>query len=260
MQGLPVVNYRLPIVATLLAALVLLFTIGFITLVALGTSITQIGRFNSGSSNASATQLTFCGIVGLVGVGATLYFLLAVVKGVRDLTTPLFYTRGIVADKKVIGGRKTGNWLRVEARYTGPNLEEARSVNDEERAVSTDRSKIVQPRFGSVLQGSSYLPSDRISGSQEGIPAGRAPRRGADKRMSAAAHTMAESVAYAMQEEVQKGPKAPRVTFRIDPTSYGVLNSDEPVLVAHSRYLEHIFYVARLKDGEWESFRNKALI
>ena len=31
-------------------------------------------------------------------------------------------------------------------------------------------------------------------------------------------------------------------------------------MVAHSRYLEHIYYVAHLRDGQWESFRNRALI
>jgi hypothetical protein len=30
--------------------------------------------------------------------------------------------------------------------------------------------------------------------------------------------------------------------------------------VAHSRFLEHIYYVAHLRGGEWESYRNHQLI
>jgi hypothetical protein len=51
-----------------------------------------------------------------------------------------------------------------------------------------------------------------------------------------------------------------RRIFRVDPAAHAALQAGDEVLVAHSRFLEHIFYVARLNEGEWESYRNKALI
>ena len=38
------------------------------------------------------------------------------------------------------------------------------------------------------------------------------------------------------------------------------LSPGEHVLVAHSPHLQHIYFVARLRDGQWHVTRNKALI
>jgi hypothetical protein len=55
-------------------------------------------------------------------------------------------------------------------------------------------------------------------------------------------------------------PEKPYVIFRVDFASRMGLTPGDEVIVAHSRHLQHIYYIARLRNGEWEAHRNKALI
>lgn len=228
LSGLPPVRYYPPVVATLLAILVLLVIVGAIALITLLASFTQVGRLTNNDPQASPVTLGACGLVGLVSLGVTIFFVISLIKGVRDLFSPVYYTRGNVADKRVIGGKREGNWLGVLPRYAGPDLQTASQVDDWQQAASTDRARSLQPRFASAnapRKTSGYLSADRISAELAASTAG-----------------------------------GPRRTFRIEPRAYKTLQAGEEVLIAHSRYLEHIFYVARLKDGEWEAYYNKALI
>ncbi len=259
-SGLPKISYYVPMVATLLATIVVFLMVAVLTLVALGNASAQLGQF--GSAQGSVVLGGFCGLLGLVGIASTLYFFMAVVKGVRDIITPVYYTRGEVADKKTVGGRKTGNWLRVVPRYTGADREAASEVSEEQKVISVDRSRIVQPRFssnyddrskgsGSANKPGSYLGTSRIL-RNSGPAAAKGSRRKNDRIDRIAAQSFGPEAFNAATE--------PRVTFRIEPVSFEVLEPGEEVLIAHSRYLQHVFYVAHLKDGAWESFPNKALI
>lgn len=230
-RGLPRVNYYLPMIVTLLASILLLIVIGTIATITLLTTLTQLSRVVSNDPQASSVSAGLCGVVALASLGITIFFAISVVKGVRDLLSPVYYTRGTVADKRVLGGRRGGSWLGVFPHYAGSDQLAASQVDDEQHAASTNRSRMVQPRFASSTgsaprKPSGYLSADRIS---------------------------AESAAALNIDK-------PRRIFRVDSASYKTLEAGEEVLIAHSRFLEHIFYVAHLKDGEWEAFYNKALI
>lgn len=218
-DGLPPVNYRTPMLVTLLAAGFLLLVFLLLTLITGATAVTQIGLANTNSPAASGLTMWGCGIVSLICLVGTIFFGWSVVKGVRDLMTPLYYTRGTVADKRVIGGRKSGTWLGIVPRYSGPDL----AVASEVATGGPERAKGSNSK-GTSRKSSGYLSADRIS-----------------------------------SEAANEAPVLRRI-FRVDPTAHAALEPGEEVLVAHSRYLEHIFYVARLNNGEWQSYRNKALI
>jgi hypothetical protein len=233
-EGLPRVNYFTPVVVTLTATLFIFLIVLILTLIAIGNSLTQWDKAGSGQEGSAAAGILICGSLSVLGAIGSVYFLLAVIKGVRDLMTPVQYTRGELADKRVIGGRVVGNWIGLSPDYVGPDIERASAVTEEQVVASTDRAKIVQtrnappPRPPERKRGS-YLTPDRISST-------------------------------IVTESRSTGAQGPRAVFRVDNAPYEAMSPGEEVLIAHSRYLEHIYYVAHLRDGKWESFRNKALI
>lgn len=226
-MGLPRFNYHVPVVATLLAAIFIAFVLGLLTLVSLRATMSRL-RVAEGQS-VDAVSVGICGLVTLLFLLGTLFFITAVYKGVKDLLAPPYYARGTVSEKRSAGGRKAGNWLTMSPRYLGSDLSVASQVTDDQRAASPDRSQVFQPRFSpggaEGTKGGGYLPATRISSAIPGLDDSR-----------------------------------PSIVFRIDPASYAILETGEEVLIAHSRYLQHVFYVAHLKGGEWESYRNKQLI
>lgn len=231
--GLPPVNYYLPVVVTLLSTLLLLVVVAFLTVVAVGNTTLAWNAFGTGAANAPAWFL-LCGALTIIGTGLSIFFLFGVIKGVRDLAAPLNYTRGILLDKRTVAGRLAGEWIGVSPVYVGPDVALAGQVTDEQAAASVDRTQIVRPRGDA--------PPPR-------------PRRGryiAEDRIS-----VRPDVEYAPQAATQEGP---RLVFRVDQDTYSQIEPGEDVLIAHSRYLEHIFYVSHLRNGEWVSFKNKALI
>jgi hypothetical protein len=231
-QGLPRVGYYPPVVVTLAATLFVFLIVLLLTLIAFGDSVSLWNRSAAGGDETQG--ILICGLVGIVGAVASVYFLLALIKGVRDLFTPIQYTRGSVVDKRVIGGRFVGNWIGVSPSYVGHSLEAASVVTDEQAAASADRGQILQTRNAPApvpreRRRGSYLSPERISSTLVTDPG-------------------------ATEE------KGPRVTFRVEADTYEGITPGEEVLVAHTRFLEHLYYVAHLRDGEWESFKSKALI
>jgi len=247
-EGLPVVSYLPPIVATLLATVLVIAVTVMLTFFAFSRAAVQFGQTTApGGGDSALLNGGICGLLGFAGAAITIYFIFALIKGMRDLHSPVYYARGTVLDKRVLGGRRTGTWMGVGVRYVGPDLAIAGEITDDQRAASPDRSKMLQPRFSdsspSYLrpgQGTSspapktkrntYLPSDRLSTSRT------------------------------MLSREERDPSIPRIVFRVDLASFDALEPDEEVLIAHSRYLQHIYYVAHLRGGEWESYRNKQLI
>ncbi|HUP26857.1 MAG TPA: hypothetical protein VM409_00350 [Chloroflexia bacterium] len=233
--GFPKVGYRLPIVVTTLAAALIFLATGFLSLAVISRVLLQLG-WSEQPPQSSDPVFTFCicAPLGLLFIAGAVYFLLAVVKGARDLGTPLHYTRGSVAQPRAAIGRKSNNmWLTVDARYAGPDLQSAAYLTDEDRAASADRSQILQPRFAGASTSASrerggYIPTHRLTSDS------------------------------AEPEDSAKS-QVP-VTFRIDAAVLKILEPGTEVIVAHSRYLEHVYYVSHLRSGEWESFPNKALI
>ncbi len=233
-QGLPRVGYYPPVMATLAATAFVFLIVLALTLIAIGNATSALSQTTASSDTGGGAL--FCGVLAIVGLITSGYFLFAIVKGVRDLVTPIQFTRGPLADKRVIGGRFVGNWIGVIRSYVGPDLETASAVTDEQAAASADRSRIVQTRNPPPVRSSErkrggYLSQDRLTSTLV-----------TDVKTNAAI------------------PPGQRAVFRMDPVAFDSLTPGEEVLVAHSRFLEHIYYVAHLRDGEWESFRNKALI
>jgi hypothetical protein len=235
-QGLPSINYRMPLLVTVAATVFVLLVTGFLTLVSLGNAITQWNKPDD-EGGGSPAGILFCGSFSIVGTIISIYFVIAIIKGVRDLLSPVQYTRGTVADKREIGGRIVGDWIGVSPSYVGPDLSRASRVSEEQASASVDRSQIVNTR-GSGDEAAALRPT---------------PKRGgylSPERISSTVTVDSEST----------GEPGMRAIFRVDPAAYHALTADAEVLVAHSRYLEHIYYVAHLRDGEWESFKNRALI
>jgi hypothetical protein len=234
--GLPVVNYRLPLLTSLATTALLFLVLAFLTLV----SVANVMRAFSATDDTGNATLGgfFCGITSIIGLALCLYTLSAMIKGVRDLVTPMHYTRGSIADKRSIAGRIAGEWIGVSPSYVGPDIEIASQVTDDQAAASADRSRIVQtrrpptPRLQPQGRGG-YLSPGRIS---------------------------IQATPLVTDADLSDDKPKNRAVFRVDAGAYSQLKADEEVLVVHSRFLEHIFYVAHLRDGEWESFKNNALI
>ena len=243
MPGLANVSYPTPLIVTLLTSAGLLVVFLALGLITSASAYSLIQRALSGEEGASPILGGVCGLVSLVSLASVGFLGMVIIRAVRDLRTPIQYARGDVMDKRSIGGRNVGNWMAVGVRYIGPDLEEASALTDVQRAAAPDRSQVVQPRFEpptpapakTAQTAGSYLPSGRIYSSQ--------------------------------QEPASPKPGAPspeddftRVVFRVDPSSFGVVEPGDEVIVAHSRYLQHIYYVAHLRGGDWESYRNKQLL
>lgn len=237
MAGLPTIRYYLPISATILATLLVIFVVGILTFAALAKIFAQFNPAIQSNPEDTTPIVGFCGVLSLIGLVALVYFILALVKGLRDLRSPVYYARGVMLDKRILGGRKAGTWMGIGVRYAGPDLETAQVITDDQRAASPDRSTMLQPRGESSTP--TYAPRTKRSGSY--LPT---------ERISARAAT----------SQTPRDPSIPRIVFRVDPASFEALGPDEEVLIAYSRHLQHIFYVAHLRGGEWESWVNRQLI
>jgi hypothetical protein len=248
--GLPRVNYRPPVVATLLASLLLLFFAALLAFLGVSNTITQLGRASDNQSGGSFLGAGACGLLSLLAVAGVIYFTMAVRMGMQDLGEKLVYTRGVVARPRAMSGRRGKDWLLVMPRYVGTDLDTASRVTDEQKAASVDRSQIFQPRFG---------PAGTTKTAPEDADAAvSTPAKGylTPERIS----TAREAATFKLEPDPGEEPSTPRVAFRIDFASGAKLTPGEEVLVAHSHRLQHIYYVARLRDGEWETYRNKRLI
>ena len=241
--GLPTVSYSTPLIATLAISAGLLVLFLALAAITGGAAYTQIQRAINGVVGASPVLGGLCGfvsILSLIGIGFLGYVSFRVI---RDLRTPLQFARGEVIDKRSIGGRNVGNWMAVAVRYVGPDLEQATALTDAQRAAAADRSQIVQPRFGGTTATATRSKSTPAAGSY--LPAQR---------------IYSEPAAAKPNTPAKLDDHTTRVVFRVDPSSFDVLESGDEVLIAHSRHLQHIYYVAHLRAGEWESYKNKQII
>jgi hypothetical protein len=244
LRGLPRINYYPPVVVTLMASILIFLVLAVLTTSSILRLLTRLQYMASGQQ-VSVVDVGLCGLVSIVLVCGTLYFAGVVIKGFRDLRSPVYYTRGTVVGKPGMAGRRVSNWLVVSPRYAGPDLSIASEITDEQRAASPDRSLIFQPRFGPdpVSSASTRRTTGGYVGYGAYLPPDRIP-----------------SLTRSGQGQGQGQEAQATLLFHVSNMPPGMLADGEEVLLAHSRYLQHIFYVAHLRGGEWESFRNKALI
>jgi len=254
--GLPSrVNYYPPLIATLLAALIIFAMMAALAFFGVLNTLTQWSRASSHETGADILGASFCGLLTLVAFTGAVYFLFALSRGVRDLRAGLYYTRGTVGEDRSANSRRTRNWLLVRIDYAGPDRVAASVVTDEQRAASVDRAQIVQPRFNKGGFGSSFgraAARERRELEQQLAAMPKPSTYLAPDRIS----TQAQTTLTVSEEAIMK----PSLTFRSDFVSQVDLRPGEEVIVAHSRFLQHPYYVARLFDGEWVVYLNKALI
>ena len=249
-EGLPRVSYAPAVVVTLLAAVLLFILMLVLTFFGIANTATIIGRLNTTTSPTTGFDVAACGVPTLVALTGTVYFFTAIIKGIRDLGTPLYYTRGTVVVRREVQTRKGNNWLLLEPQYSGPDLTQASIISDEQRAFSVDRSQILQPRFapGKVRR--------MTTADDESLKHDLAITEGQSGYLNPARI----SANQPLPNVEPGGLPSPRVVFRIDFASKAGFKAGEEGLVAHSRYLQHVYFVARLRNGEWEVYRNKSLI
>ncbi len=254
--GLPRIRYYPPIVATLLAAIFIFAIVATLCVVTALNAFTQLGRVSQHEPDSSLASVGFCGIISLVLLAGAVYFFLAVIKGIRDLGARIYYTRGTVMERPAMSARRVKDWLLVDPTYSGPDMRQASILTDEQIATSADRSQIVQPRGMKGLPRIAGKSSDnREFGTSTGpVSTSKPSAYLSPERISASASV--EKPLISSGDEVRK----PHVIFRTDFASHAKLGAGEEVIVAHSPYLQHLYYVARLTNGEWEVYRNRGLI
>jgi hypothetical protein len=251
--GLPRFNYLAPVLATLLAAVFLFLVLALLAIAGVLNTVTQFTRVINNEQGGSPIWGGACGLITLALLAGAYYFLTAILKGVRDLAAKPLFTRGSVAPRAKVDSRKAANWLVLEPEYAGADLMTASAVTDEQRAASVDRSEIFQPRFSSP---GSVRFDPRDAGLRDELKtAARTEGYLRPDRISAKEPEQALAEA-----EASEGPTGPRVVFRIDFASAAGFAPGDEMLVAHSRFLQHVYYVARLRSGQWELYRNRSLI
>src|SRR5215203_6699284 len=110
-------KYLLPILATIGSTVVV---IGLFAVLALAAGSFSLRQFTEPTDDAMGSGLTggLCGIVALILLGSILFFLEAIIKGVRDLGQPMQQLSGWVDQKYVGRGGMGGHWVIV--RLDGP--------------------------------------------------------------------------------------------------------------------------------------------
>jgi hypothetical protein len=249
-DGLPEINHLPPLIITTLAAALLFLML--LTLAFFGTlnTITTLNRMNDPSSGASGFGASTCGVLSFVAFAGTIYFLVAVIKGVRDMLSKPYFTRGVVFIRREMQGRKAGNWLVLDPEYAGTDRDSAARITDEQRAASVDRNAIFQPRFAPAR------------GRKGGDLLDESLKKDIEQAATDSTYLSQTRIA-ANQPPVDLTPKPiprPRAVFRIDFASKAGFKKEDEVFVAHSPFLQHVYYVARLRNGEWEVYKNKSLI
>ena len=241
--GLPKINYMPAIVATLAAAALLLLIMVLLAFFGILNTATQFSGASQNEPGRSSAGGILCGVLTLFALVGVVYFFLALVKGVRDVGSAPYFTRGSVIVKPGEQVRNAKNWLLIEPEYVGADLQAASVISDEQRAVSADRSTILNPRFA---------PSGDKRGQgidKDGL------RRDIEKTGNTSSGYLNPSRISANQPtpelETQLAPR-PKAVFRIDFANKAGFDTGEEVIVAHSRYLQHVYYIARLRGGEWE--------
>ena len=250
--SLPKVSYFPPVIATLAAALLIFLVAALIGGIGLINAITQLTTNAPDGETGLTVGGALCGVTGIFVLLAALYFLTAVIKGVRDLGANMHYTRGAVAPKRNLDERRAASWLVVEPSYVGTDVASASAITDDQHIASVDRSQIFQPRYNPAPQ---RTPSQQGEQTEGAASPAQAPNQGA--------YLSRERISLkqdAPNPELEGGSLTPQVVFRVDFASRTNLKPGEEVLVAHSPYLQHVYYIARLQDGDWKVHRNKALI
>jgi hypothetical protein len=253
MNTAPPINYRLPLLATIASTLVVMVLFAILAFFTAAWSLRQFTT-PEGEGVGSLLISGLCGLATLALVAGLLYFSLALIKGVRDLTAPIARLPGYIERKYTGMGRTGGFWIVVQPG---------------ERPALASPTPLATPLGSSPSPASAPAPVASAPKAPAPRPAPAPVGDGFGAALEEVArHTRSTTPAPApnpaapapLQNPKSKIQNSTARIFRVDKPVYNALRDGEPVTVAYSPFLEHVYYVEHLEAGEPVALRNTSLI
>jgi hypothetical protein len=250
MKTAPPINYRLPLLATIASTLLV---IALFAILAFFTAAWSLRQFTTPEGEGVGSLLIsgLCGLATLALVAGLIYFSLALIKGVRDLTTPLVRLPGYIERKYTGMGRTGGFWIVVQPG----ERPEVTATSRLAAALGSAPSPPAVPPVARARQAPAPRPAPAPVGDGFGAALEEVARH--TRSTTPAPAPAAPEPIHKPQSNIQN-PTA-RI-FRVDKPVYNALRDGESVTVAYSRFLEHVYYVEHLEAGEPVALRNTSLI
>jgi hypothetical protein len=249
MTNPPRVNYLLPILATLGSTLIVIVLFAVLAFAAGSFSLRQL---TEPTDDAMGSGLTggLCGLLALILLGSILFFLEAILKGLRDLTQPMQRLAGWVDEKYIGRGGMGGHWVIVRLDGPPPTAPTAASVlgTAAAPAPTAPPAPVAPParRGGRAVEAAPTTTP--------GFGAGLADVQQKTRRSAPA------PAAAPVPEPPPRRDRANTRLFRLDKPVYTALRPGEPVTIGYSRFLEHVYYVEHQEGDTPVVLYNKALI
>ncbi len=220
------VNYAAPLWATISASLLLVAVVGFLAI------LSFTGLINLLVNERDGFTALFCGLLNLLLFTGLAFFAVAITKGARDLGTPMQLTNGLIVDHSYRQQRGGGAyWLVVD---TDAQSEPAPIM----RYIPMAQSKALKNDNTRLVFGVNPAPADP------------------DVPTPAPAEDDPNQI-FARNERLTM-PTILR--FRVDKPLYESLRLNDRVTIAHSRYLQHVYYVQQWEGNHGVVLKNKSLL
>jgi hypothetical protein len=251
MKTPPPLNYRLPLLATIVSTLLVLTLFAVLAFFTAAWSVRQFTTPSDEGGLGSVVTSGLCGLATLLLIAGIVYFALALIKGVRDLTHPMARLNGYIERKYTGMGRTGGFWIVVQP--------------GERPAVATP-TRLATALGPAAGPAGAARPTARGPVVPAAQPAPAPPGDGFGAALEEVArHTRSTTAAPVAPPEPLPPPPSTigastaRI-FRVDKPVYNALRDGEPVTVGYSRFLEHVYYVEHMEAGEAVQLRNTSLI
>jgi hypothetical protein len=229
-----------------------LLVIALFVVLAFFTAAWSVRQFTTPSDEGGVGAIFIsglCGLATLLLIAGVIYFSLALIKGLRDLTVPMVRLPGYIERKYTGMGRTGGFWIIVQPGERPPvagptRLATALAPADTPRSpASGPAAAPVQPAPAPIGDGFGASLEEVARHTRSTAPAAPAPAAPAPipNRQSAIPNSSAR-------------------IFRVDKPVYNALSDGEAVTVGYSRFLEHVYYVEHMEAGEPVQLRNTSLI
>ncbi len=248
----PRINYVAPLVAAILSSSFLLL----LTMLLLYLSVSNALNTSEGG------LLLICGLGAILFLVAGCFFAVATFKGVRDLFTPLQTIAGTVVGLNN-RGQDVPQMMPTMPSFRRNAAPDALSGDKGSRRQSPPFWLVIDPDLGSRLEAATPPPAPPASQSvapstrrvfgisepatEQPDPARKEPDPPASDDLRL---VLANRAAHSRQ----------LIRFRVDRPAYEAVHTGNRVVIAHSRYLEHVYYVQRLDEFGSQTILNKSLL
>lgn len=240
------IRYLPPIVVTLAAALALVF---FFAILALIASNISYNLLTAPEGDGSLLGTAGCGLVALLLLGATLYFINAARIAAQDLRAAPVQVAGKIVAKHTGRGRNGGFWIVLRPADLDPSpaaraAAPAGALDPPPAAVpgpAAEESPARERGFVNRNAGSfgAHIQNIEVTPRAPGVDA-TPPRALPDTR-----------------RKIEPG----EINLRIDKHIYEALAQDDQVQAVFSRHLQHVYYIRKPAAGGGSLIlRNMALI